>query len=413
MALSAALLSTARTFAGDQMTESELAQIPIQKLFAGEDRTALQWDVRAADLGLTYFQRLGGAVVVRVPAKQLFFRLGAGWLILVVHVTDAAGHMYAMHITHDLTKWKLPTDADQVAFRFNAFVLPGDYTVAVMHYDSATKESNLRHLKLRVAAAGDNPLPDEWNSLPAVEFWPGDSPYSANSRLNLILKSQRPARIEIILNTSLTQLVGQSRVNYTANLARLLPQSNVLGQMRAGNASPDVTVLDLAKQQILLDSDTVNTLDWNQVQSNLSASAIDTISANELGAQKDEARFFVDQVERRISPKASVNSSSDQNFRVLIVLSSPMAFLTTQDKSHALPCTNGECKAYYIRSHVLPPLVGREFTIYHTEPEPGADWETDELEQTLASLNPRVFDVYSPEDFRKAIATIVSDSANW
>ena len=410
MAVSAALLSTARTFAGDQMTESELAQIPIQQLFAGEDRTALQWDVRAADLGLTYFQRLGGAVVVRVPAKQLFARLGAGWLIVVVHVTDAAGHMYAMHITHDLTKWKLPTDADQVAFRFDAFVLPGDYTVAVMLYDSATKESNLKHLKLRVAAAGDHPLPDEWNGLPAIEFWPGDSPYSANSRLNLILKNQRPARIEIILNTSLTLPVGQFRAIYLVNLDRLLPQSDVLGQMRAGNALPDVTVLDLAKQQVLLDSDTVNTLDWSQVRSNLSSSATDTVSVNELRAQKDEARFFVDQVERRISPEASANSSSDQNVRVLIVLSGPMAFSTTQDMSHALPCANGECKAYYIRSHVLPPLDHHDIANYYGV---WGDWETDELERTLASLNPRVFDVYSPEDFQKAIATIISDSANW
>jgi len=399
MALSATLPSPARAFAGDQMTESELAQIPIQQLFAGEDRAALQWDVRAASLGLTDFQRLGVTIDIRVPAKQIFARLGAGWLILLVHVSDAAGHIYAIHITHDLTKWKLPTDADRVVFSLNAFALPGDYTVAVMLYDSATKESNLRHLKLHVAAAGDNPLPDEWNGLPAIEFWTPESIFGANPRLNLILKNQRPARIEIIMNMSLTQLVEPSRLNYFMNLIRLLPQSDALGQMRVGNALPALTLLDLAKHQVVVDSETVNTLDWKHVGSMLSPSAIDTISVNELRARKDEARFFVDQVERRISPKANANSSSDQIFRVLIVLSGPMAFSTTQDESHALPCTNGECKAYYIRSHVSPPL--------------GSDWEVDELERSLASLNPRVFDVYSPEDFQKAIGTIISDSASW
>ena len=129
------------------------------------------------------------------------------------------------------------------------------------------------------------------------------------------------------------------------------------------------------------------------------------IDVHSLENRGQNAQFFVTEVSRRIATG------------VLIVLSSPVAFDHGEDL-HPIQLANGvNCRVFYIRYHsrqmrlpsaplVPGPASGRRH-MPSTYSAAGA--ELDSLEQTLKPLKPRLFDVYSPEQFRKALGALLDE----
>ena len=105
---------------------------------------------------------------------------------------------------------------------------------------------------------------------------------------------------------------------------------------------------------------------------------------------------------------------------VMIVLSAPMRFMPGTDLKPIDPLTGSESRCFYIRYHTsrrtaavaddprflyrlkdptdLPQFPG----VQSTNPEP-----LDQLAATLKPLQPTVFDVWTPMEFRRALAAIV------
>jgi hypothetical protein len=446
-----AMLAAPGIFAQDEGENGGLPLIPFDALIAGNDTAQIPWEVLAGEWGLTAQQRLRATIEVRIPARQMASRLGTGSLIFMTQITDVQGHAYRNHQGYDLVSLKLPPGTQYLSVSFNAFVLPGDYQVAIAIYDTATKEYSVAHREMRVAAIRNDPLPELWSGLPTVNFWPTRDPMETmQAKLSLPLQTKRRIHVEVLLNTTFTKGVNPSKSLYDHSLTILAPEFETLAQVSPANGKLDAAALELTDRKVLFEQDGVTTLDWQRFADSLVTVNPGVISASSLQNQPREAQYFTDEVLRRISPEAVEPGDGGKKqtqdvdaLRVLIVLTGPMSFPNHEALRQISAEGDCECRVYYIRSHTvgssgplmplddqdqdtaLPPARG------HTPPElpqldgsgapttppsdacPANACNYDELENTLAPLRPRVFDVYSPMDFRRALASILSDVAQY
>jgi hypothetical protein len=436
------------SFAQDDNETGGLPAIPFDALIAGNDTAQIPWEISTVDLGLTAEQRLRAAIQIRISARELAPRVGAGKMIAMAQMTDAQGHAYRSHRTDDLASLKLPPGTQYLSVEFNAFVLPGDYRLAIAIYDTATKEYSVAHRELRVAAIKNDPLAAAWNGLPSVDFWPAHAPLETlRGKVRLPLQTTRRVRVEVLLNTTFTKGVKSSKTLYEHSLTILVPEFETLAQVSPANGELDAASLELTDQKVLFEQDDVTAFDWQRFADSLVTVNPGVISASSLQNQPREAQYFTSEVMRRISPEAAepgnggTKPTQDEDaLRVLIVLSGPMSFPNHEALRQISMKGGCECRVYYIRSHTagssspvvllddqnqdtaLPPSRG------HSPPQlpeldgsgaptpappsdacPNNDCNYDELENTLAPLHPRVFDVFSPMDFRKALASILDE----
>jgi hypothetical protein len=143
----------------------------------------VDWSIRVSPAFLDYQQRLLGDISVSISSKEIAWRLNDPELDTFFVVRDAAGHSYQFVARTDLTKFKREVE---FGWHLPRYFLPGDYRIAVVLYDAATKEHNVRTARLRVPGFGHDPLPHDplpnaWRDLPA---W--------NSRLSRVLRPRRP-----------------------------------------------------------------------------------------------------------------------------------------------------------------------------------------------------------------------------
>jgi hypothetical protein len=436
-----AMLAAPGIFAQDEGENGGLPPIPFDALIAGNDTAQIPWEVLAGEWGLTAQQRLRATIEVRIPARQMASRLGTGKLIFMAQITDSQGHAYRNHQEYDLAALKLPPGTQYLSVAFNAFVLPGDYQLAIALYDTATKEYSVAHRDMRVAAIRNDPLPELWNGLPSVDFWPTRDPMETmQAKLSLALQTKRRIHVEVLLNTTFTKGVNPSKSLYDHSLTILAPEFETLAQVSPANGKLDAAALELTDRKVLFEQDGVTTLDWQRFADSLVTVNPGVISASSLQNQPREAEYFTGEVMRRISSEGGQPDDRGTNaLRVLIVLTGPMSFPIHEALRQISAEGDCGCRVYYIRSHTvgpsspvmplddqnqdtaLPPARG------HNPPQlpqldgsgapttppsdacPANACNYDELENTLAPLRPRVFDVYSPMDFRRALASILSD----
>jgi hypothetical protein len=108
--------------------------------------------------------------------------------------------------------------------------------------------------------------------------------------------------------------------------------------------------------------------------------------------------------------------------RALIVLSAPMSFGSGEDLHPIKAAKDPNQRLFYIRyrspaPRVFPPPEESPFGRQRgamgrglPRPTPYAP-QLDSLEGTLKPLDPRLFDVETPEQFRKALAAILGEIA--
>jgi hypothetical protein len=108
----------------------------------------------------------------------------------------------------------------------------------------------------------------------------------------------------------------------------------------------------------------------------------------------------------------------EKPLRVGIVLSGPMGFQSGEDMHPIEPGDKSDRRIYYFRYHSLPPptltppyldpLRGRR-SLPPAQPRPVTLEPLDSLGNLLKPLQPRVFDIYNPEQFRKALSTVLEE----
>lgn len=373
--------------------------------------TQIRWKLGLSGAQLSPQQRLLERLQVEIDQSEVERRRGHGDLVFLFELEDAAGKRYRSRQLADLTRIPDDTKAPGLSWMQDIYILPGTYRLAAAVVDMKTQEHSFLTRDVRVTPKRSEPLPEAWRDLPPVEFvrlyGQPDSWFEPGlrSHLNLPVASKRPVKIDIVLNMTLSERSQGSLRAFRRNMSLLVPSLRVLTDLKPETGSLNVTVLDLALKK-KWDQDDVRTLDWSRLREPFAATTPGMIDAQSLAGKAAMQQFFWDAVVGRIE---TVAGSKDPPLHIVIVLSGPV-FLEQQYRVEpSVVAKDPNRRVYYLQYRPIPP---RPLHLPDGEMAPPAmPIPSDDLEHTLKLLDAKVFPLISPEQFRKALATIISDIA--
>jgi hypothetical protein len=383
-----------------------------QWLAEHESKGPFHWTLNVPRAVLTFHQRLQTRIEIKLDGRDLETRRAAGRVAFLLQITDRDGTKYQRHRAIDLGKLDENIGAANIEYLQGAFLLPGEYRLAIAVVDLRTGEHNTREAQFRVPRENHGFLEEAWRGLPPVEFTgKEDSPDSwflpeVEGRLQWAAAVREPARIDVILN------VAAHRTSAT-DLAALLPTLKALSQTGSSGIAEHVELLDLSRRRVAFDQafdqkDAAD-IDWPRLKESLGESNTASIDVHSLSESRLDAQFFVSQVR-------SVLRDSQQPC-VLVVLTPPVAFERDEDLNpisvEALPA----CRVVYARYHAVvertrpvDPMFGGHGRGRGDMGPPVYAHRTlqvvDQLEATLKPLNPKVFDVDTPEQMTRVLVEI-------
>jgi hypothetical protein len=416
----AAIVSPA---AHGQSLDPEFAKVPFDQWFAGGKQAPIKWSARIFPPRLSSHQRLWATVRLQIDGADLAKRRGQGQLLMYFQVTDIDGRRYQDHGIFDLEKPGREIKSSDLIYTERVSLTPGDYRVALALYSTATREHTVKERKLHVPALNNDPLPDVWRDLPPVEIVPiADPPDSwflptVRGRLHAAPDAPHPLTVEVIVNVTPTEELTLSRNIQDRNLGVLIAPLKVISEVASRNISLNVELVDLSHRRVIFRQESVRGLDWEGMKAALVAQKPPTIDVQSLEDRGRDASFFMKEVESR-------SAGEDSTPRILIILSRPMSFKTAQELRPASLAARPASKVFYLRCHSQwMPRVGSPegYTAETGGPRRGAAGlprgpaqmaratMPDQLAPLFAPLAARLFDVETPEQFRKALATLLGE----
>jgi hypothetical protein len=180
------------------------------------------------------------------------------------------------------------------------------------------------------------------------------------------------------------------------------------------NAAFSLALLDLSRRRVAYRQDDMAGLDWSKAAGSLAELNPGIIDVKSLEKQQYGAEFFLDEIRRRI---AAPNGPAARRTHVVIVLSSSVRFESGQEVHPIALDGSTDARVFYIRYQPAPQItVGRPAAVQRGRTPNGnirASFgpQIDQLEPLLKPLEPRLFDVATPAQFRKALATILEEIA--
>jgi hypothetical protein len=401
-------------------SDPEFAKVPFEQWLADSQPSPLKLTIRVFPAQLSVHQRLLARVDVTLDGAQLAPLRGQGEMVILFQLNDRENAAWQDHGSIDLQKMEEGVKGSNIVYSEYIFVLPGDYRISIAAYNTATRQHAVRKDKLHVPALKNDPLPELWRDLPAVEFRPVAEPPDAwylpqvKGRLHLSLVDTKAPRIDVLVNLTPSERLSASLRAQDRNMGTLLPALKILSQGDLGHASFNLALLDLTRRRVGFRQEQAIEVNWPGIKEFLADAQPGTIDIKSLGERQHKARFFVTEVARRVQ---------DLQSRILIVLSSSVAFESGEDLRPIRLETPSTCRVYYFRFHSGPsrPLTflpdgrgSRRMGMPSRRPENSPDRPfsaemPDQLASTLKPLSPKVFDVLNPEQFRKALASMLAE----
>jgi len=302
--------------------------VPFNRWLAEGDQTHFRWSARVSGADLSGHQRLQTKAEIEVDGIELVSRRGHGELVMMIQFQDSAERVYQAHGAIDLSDVKDEAAKSNINYAQEAFVLPGDYRVSMLIFDTKTKEHSALQKMLHVNSLRNDPLPAAWKNLPAVELLhtmeAPDSWFRPDTagRLQLPVTTRRPLRVGVLMNASASGPSQGLSVGTASNrsLATLVPVLKVLSQVEVGGGGLEVTLLDIPKRRVIFEQHDAHHLNWERVRGALTEADPNKIDVRALEHREQNAQFFVEQVRQRL---AAGGGEGEKPFRVLLVLSGP------------------------------------------------------------------------------------------
>jgi hypothetical protein len=184
------------------------------------------------------------------------------------------------------------------------------------------------------------------------------------------------------------------------NMTAVIPSLKVISQMTLPNGTMGIHLLDLAYRQ------QAEVPDWEDMKLFFTRTNPGIITVKALDAKRTMRNFFVDQLIKKLQ-----HQGDSEHF--VIVLSGP-AFFEDQEPMGLVSLPQEVVPhVFYIRCRAIP----RSIREPRPRPRPGARprplqrfafaLPLDELERPLDSQGARIFDVISPEQFRRVLGEVV------
>jgi hypothetical protein len=370
-------------------------RLPFEKWLSEGERADIPWSADILPAEVSPHQRLMLRVVIRLYGRELEMRRGTGEFLTLVQYTDRAGRIWQHHTSLDLAKLPPGTGSQQLAIAQYAYVLPGDYTLAIAICDTATLEHGLMIREVNAAPLKTDPLPEAWTGLPNVDFIPPiteppDVWYlpGVEGRLNLPVATRRPVHIHLLANISPSWESASSVIAMRRNMNGVIPILKVFSQIDVRNGSMETALLDLSNLRVPFEEKNAADLDWTGMRRVFGDSPPGAVDAQALANRRKQSAFFQNEISRRLLAGAE---SGDAATPVVIVLSGP-AFLEDQDPDSPVKLPdNLNYRVFYIR--------------YHGQPAP----PVDDLERAAGQFNARVYDAASTQQVREIVASVLDE----
>jgi hypothetical protein len=394
----------------------------------GRQSEQVPWKVRLLSGGLSFHQRLLARIEIEADADHILKHGRTGRAIAMVQITDAKGQTYRNDGTLKLDEMKDTRNAN-VIYSWDAFVLPGDYRVALALYDTQSGEHNFAQHHIQVGPLKPDPLPDAWRDLPSVEFW---APKDENDRDNLFhpdidgtlklkLATRRPVRIELLADLTASEIFEGSHTAYSNYLKGVVPTLKVFSQMEIPNGILDIATLDLKDRKIAFeqeinprsadidaklkvkDEDIPQGLDWPRLRTTLKASDPGTVNVRVLKDRHPSPVFLRDELLRRINAgHAKPKASKSAPLRVYVLISSLLSSysfdnLALNPVPDALP-EQCDCLIYYLEHDLVTVRSAGLST-------------TGKVEKMLKPFRVRAFSIHSAHDIRHALSIMLDEIA--
>ena len=363
--------------------------------------TQIPWKVRVISAGLSLHQRLVAHLEMEIKGRELVKRAKDGRLIALVRVTDAAGHRYRDFGVIDMKEIKPEMRKRTWVSMWDAFVLPGEYKVAIALYDKASGEHDFQQSTLHVSGLKNDPLPEVWQGLPAWEFWAPitderDAIFHSDieDRLHLPLRTQRPIQLEILADLTPSDLFHGSTRFYTRYLSVMVPLMKALSQITPGEGSVRVDTLDLRQQKVTFEQENPRQLDWARLKEVMApVNGPGMINVKGLEQKHETPDFLRDELLRRLRAVRQA-SSAQPPLHVFVVLGSPMDFYAFHHFPPIDPEQAENCVVYYL-----------QFETYAGY----ADGALSKVRSMLKPLPIHTIKVRSAESVRHALARILEE----
>lgn len=409
------LLTVALAARASGSLDPAFERIPFDQWLSEHARAPFRWTVANPHAEMSFHQRLVASLEAKVDGRDLESRRDDGELVFFFQVTAPDGTRFQDHSSVDLKKLDPNIKAADLECIQRAFVLPGEYRLAIGVLDTRTKEHGATELHFRVPAQHSLP-PDTWQGLPAVEFIGHEEQPDSwflpaiQGHLQWAASAHSPARLNVILNVAPSLPVPGAHRTYSGELAALLPTLKVFSETGSSSLSEHVELLDLARRRKAFEQDQVRDLDWPRLEGSLGVSNTASIDLHSLKERHHDAQFFVSEV--RSVLRASEGSCT------LVVLATPVAFESGEDlepiSREALPA----CSVFYIRYHEPrqratgphDPRMDRRMGRFGNNGPMRNRLPlevADQLEGTLKPLSPKVYDVETPDEVAKALSDIL------
>ena len=372
------------------------AKLPFEKWLSEGERADIPWSAEILPAQLSPHQRLMLRVVIRLYGSELEKRRGAGEFVTLVQYTDSAGRIWQHHTSLDLANLPPGTGTRQLAIAQYAYVLPGDYSLAIAVCDTATLEHGLIFREVHAAPLETDPLPQAWAGLPPVDFIPPiteppDVWYLPGvvGRLNLPVATRRAVDIHLLVNITPSSQAAGSITATRRNMNAVIPMLKAFSQMDVRNGSMEIALLDLTHLRVAFEQNEALNLDWDRMRKVFLDAQPGIVDAHSLGGRRKMSAFFRNEIVRRLG--SGGREGVDAATPIVIVLSGP-AFLADQEPEGSVQLPgNADYRVFYIRYHGLPaPAV-------------------DDLQRAVAPFGARVYDAASSERVREILASVLNE----
>ncbi len=393
--------------------DSEFSNLPFaQWLSEGERPSDISWSADILPAVISSHQRLMLRIVIRVAGSSLAKRRGTGDFMTLVQYTDGNKAVWQNHTSLHLATLAPGIETYQIAIAQYAFVLPGDYSLAIAVCDTATMEHSVVFRQAHADPLKPDPLPEAWSGLPAVEFLPPitqppDVWYlpGIEHRLNLGVNTRRSVHLQLLVNTTPSDAGSLSAMQ--TNMSLMIPALKVLSQMHVQNGSVDIAFLDLTQRRVTFEQHEIREPDWEKMRKLLLDVRPGLVDIRDLKARSKMQEFFREEVGRRLVPAGP--SGGQAPVPVVIALSGP-AFLHEQE-APSPPETPGNTdgRLFYVRFQVkvvAPPGPRKR---RGGPPEAPAALAVDDLERAVEPFQAHVYEATSAARFREILAEMLTE----
>jgi hypothetical protein len=400
------LISLAHAAQQDSKPElNPFEQLPFQQWIAQGKVEQLPWKTSAFVIGLTNHQRLVARFVMQVKTKPVARRgepAGNGQIVGLFQLTDSAGRTYRRYGKLDVGEVNVEMNDKDLVDYWDAFVLPGDYTVDFALYHSGTGEHSFIEKKLSVPPLKKDPLPEAWRDLPPVEFVDPAKPPDKEiffhpeitGKLYLPLAARTPVKLQVLFDLTPSELFHGSQSRFNRYLVAAIPTFKVFSQIAVQNGSLDMAIVDLLQQQVTFEQKNVRSLDWPLLKKALNTTAPATVNVQTLGVRNPTPVFLRDEISRRIN-SAQSRPDVSKPVQVFVIFSSSLTDYSFKDMEQQPLPEDCSCRVYYLEYDFS--WMNYEFS------------NTGKVEKMLRPLKTKSFRIHSPDDMRRALATILQE----